>query len=118
GTQVTAVPVPAVALSTMTMQRSLGITLGMLGLLLVIGMAGIVAAAVRDARLEPGTTASASHKRRALFAMAASLALMGLLIWGGARWWKIDAADYSADIYRPLVMKPILNGNQLQLKVI
>ena len=118
GEQMAAVPVPAVALSTMTMQRSLGITLGMLGLFLVIGMAGIVAAAVRDARLAPGTAASASHKRRALFAMVGSLAVMGLLIWGGARWWKIDAADYSADTYRPLVMKPILDGNQLQLKVI
>src|SRR6185437_1023613 len=117
GTQVTAVPVPAVALSTMTMQRSLGITLGMLGLFLVIGMAGIVAAAVRDARLEPGATATAGGRRRAFIATAASLAVMGLFIWGGAKWWNVDAADYSADIYHPLVMTPALDGDQLQLKV-
>jgi hypothetical protein len=117
GERITAVPVPAVALSTMTMQRSLGITLGMLGLFLVIGMAGIVAAAVRDARLEPGITASANRKRRALFAMVGSLVVMGLLVWGGARWWGVDAAEYSADIYHPLVMKPVLDGNELQLEV-
>ena len=54
GEQTVSVPVPAVALSTLKMQRGLGITLGVLGLFLVVSMAGIVAAAVRDARLEPG----------------------------------------------------------------
>ena len=48
------VPVPAVPLSILPMQRALGILLGVLGLFLVLGMAGIVAAAVREARLEPG----------------------------------------------------------------
>ena len=61
GNQTVSVPVPAVALSTLKMQRGLGITLGVLGLFLVVSMAGIVAAAVRDARLEPG----AIHRRTA-----------------------------------------------------
>ncbi|MEO6909496.1 MAG: hypothetical protein ABI158_01050 [Edaphobacter sp.] len=118
GRYTTAVPVPAAALSTMTMHRSLGLTLGMLGLFLMIGMAGMVAAAVRDARLAPGATAAPALRRRARFASVASLAVMALLVWGGAKWWQVDAADYSAAIYRPLVMHPVLDGNQLQLKVI
>ncbi len=73
GRYTTAVPVPAAALSTMTMHRSLGITLGMLGLFLMIGMAGMVAAAVRDARLAPGATAAPALRRRALVASAVSL---------------------------------------------
>jgi hypothetical protein len=118
GQYTTAVPVPAAALSTMTMHRSLGITLGMLGLLLLIGMAGVVAAAVRDARLAPGATASAALRRRALYASAASLVLMAVLVWGGAKWWQVDAADYAAGVFRPLTMEPVLDGNRLQLNVI
>ncbi len=52
GEETASVPVPAVALSTFKMQRGLGITLGVLGLFLLLSMAGM-AAAVRDARLNP-----------------------------------------------------------------
>jgi hypothetical protein len=117
GKQVVSVPVPAMALSTLKMQRGLGITLGVLGLFLVISMAGIVAAAGRDARLLPGAVASPERRRRAFFATVGSLGLMGLMVWGGAKWWNVEAASYSADIYRPLAVEPVLNGNQLDLRV-
>jgi len=117
GEQTTSVPVPAVALSTLKMQRGLGITLGILGLFLVISMAGIVAAAVRDARLEPGAVPSPDRKRRAIFATLGSLVFMALLIWGGAKWWNVEAASYSLDVYRPLKVQPVLVGNVLDLNV-
>src|SRR5947209_3498704 len=62
------VPVPAVPLSILKMQRPLGIMLGMLGLILALGMAGIVAAAVRESRLEPGVQPDPNRRRRALIA--------------------------------------------------
>lgn len=117
GDQVVSVPVPAVALSTLKMQRGLGITLGVLGLFLIISMAGIVAAAVREARLQPGAIPSPERRRRAAFATGGSLVLMGLMVWGGAKWWNVEAASYSAGIYRPLGVVPVLMGNQLDLKV-
>jgi TRAP-type C4-dicarboxylate transport system permease small subunit len=117
GTQTTSVPVPAVALSTLKMQRGLGIVLGVLGLFLVVGMAGIVAAAVRDARLEPGAVPSPGRKRRAVVATAASLVFMALLLWGGATWWNAEAASYSLDVYQPLRVDPVLSGKVLDLKV-
>jgi hypothetical protein len=117
GEQTTSVPVPAVALSTLKMQRGLGIILGVLGLFLVVSMAGIVAAAVRDGRLEPGTVPSPNRRRRALLATAGSLVFMSLLIWGGARWWNVEAASYSLDVYRPLKVEPVLSGNLLDLNV-
>jgi len=117
GTQTTSVPVPAVALSTLKMQRGLGIVLGVLGVFLVVGMAGIVAAAVRDARLEPGAVPSPNRKRRAVVATAGSLIFMSLLLWGGATWWNAEAASYSLDVYRPLRVDPVLSGNVLDLKV-
>jgi TRAP-type C4-dicarboxylate transport system permease small subunit len=117
GTQTTSIPVPAVALSTLKMQRGLGITLGLLGVFLVVSMAGIVAAAVRDARLEPGAIPSPSRRRRALLATVASLVFMALLLWGGAKWWNVEAASYSLDVYHPLKIDPVLSGNTLDLNV-
>jgi hypothetical protein len=117
GQQTTSIPVPAVALSTLKMQRGLGITLGVLGLFLVVSMAGIVAAAVRDARLEPGAIASPNRKRRAVLATAGSLVFMSLLIWGGATWWNVEAASYSLDVYHPLRVDPVLSGSLLDLNV-
>jgi len=117
GEQTTSVPVPAVALSTLKMQRGLGITLGVLGLFLVVSMAGIVAAAVRDARLEPGAVPSPSRKRQAAMATVGSLIFMSLLIWGGAAWWNAEAASYSLDVYHPLNVDPVLAGNVLDLNV-
>jgi hypothetical protein len=117
GVQTTSVPVPAVALSTLKMQRGLGITLGVLGLFLVVSMAGIVAAAVRDARLEPGATPSPSRRRRATLATVGSLVFMSLVVWSGAKWWNAEAATYSLDVYHPLNVDPVLSGNVLDLNV-
>jgi hypothetical protein len=117
GAQTASVPVPAVALSTLKMQRGLGIALGVLGLFLVVSMAGIVAAAVRDARLEPGVVPSPERRRRAVAATAGSLVFMSLLVWGGATWWNAEAASYSLDVYRPLRVDPVLSGNVLDLNV-
>jgi hypothetical protein len=118
GVQTASVPVSAIAISTLKMQRGLGITLAALGFLLVLGMAGIVAASVREARLEPGAVASPSRKRRALFATAASLIFMALLVWAGAKWWNVEAANYSLAVYHPLTVDPALSGNQLDLNVL
>ena len=79
GEQTASVPVPAVALSTLKMQRGLGITLGILGLFLLVSMAGIVAAAVRDARLQPGVIPTPDRKRRAILATIGSIVIMALV---------------------------------------
>jgi hypothetical protein len=117
GDQTVSVPVSAVALSTLKMQHGLGTTLGILGLFLVVSMAGIVAAAVRDARLEPGAILSPDRRRRAILATAGSLAVMALLIWGGATWWNVEAASYALDVYHPMSVTPSLSGNLLDLNV-
>ena len=117
GSYVTAVPVPAVAISTLRMDRSLGIILAVLGVLLVLGMAGIVAAAIREARLKPGLAPSPSARRRAAIATVASLAVMGLFVWGGAVWWNVEAASFADYVYRPLETEAVLSGDTLDLKI-
>jgi hypothetical protein len=117
GSQTVSIPVPAVAISTLKMQRGLAVTLALLGLFLIVSMAGIVAASVREARLEPGATASPGRRRRVIIATAGSLAFMALLLWGGAKWWNVEATGYSLDVYHPLQIDPVLSGNQLDLHV-
>ena len=60
GARQATVPVLAVPVATLHMQTGMGIVLGLLGLFLVLSMAGIAAAAVRESRLQPG----ASRARR------------------------------------------------------
>ena len=111
------VPVPATAVSTLRMSRGLGVTLALLGLFLVITMAGIVAAAVGEARVGPGELPPPSRRRRALVAALATLGVLALLLWGGSTWWDAEAASYAEDIYHPPVVRAALTHDVLDLHV-
>ncbi len=111
------VPVPAMQLSVMRMNRPLGLILGALGLLLAVGIAGIVAAAARESRLSPGVAPNGDRHRRALLVGGATFAIVAFLIWAGGKWWNVEAADYSANIYQPLSLNASLQGDTLDLQI-
>ncbi len=111
------VPVPAVALQMLRMSRSIGIILGVLGLLLVIGVSAIVAAAARESRLAPGAKPSGFNNRRAWIAGSVTLALVLVAVWLGGKWWDVEAADYGEGVYRPLSLTPALKGGTLDLAI-
>jgi len=111
------VPVPAMPLSILPMQRPLGIMLALLGVLLVVGIVGIVAAAVGQSRLNPGVVGGPSARRRALVAGLITLAVTVMIVYGGYKWWNVEATAYAADIYHPLSLSPTLSGNTLDLKI-
>ena len=111
------VPVPAMPLSILPMQRSLGIMLAVLGVLLMIGIVGIVAAAVGQSRLSPGVVGGPAARRKALVASLITLAVTALIVYGGYKWWNAEATTYAADIYHPLSLSPVLDGNTLDLKI-
>jgi hypothetical protein len=111
------VPVAAMPLSILPMQRSLGGILAVLGLILTLGMAGIVAAAVREARLMPGMTPTPARRRRAWIASLATLALLVFGVFAGDHWWKVEAAHYAANIYRPSDLHLALHGDTLDVTV-
>jgi hypothetical protein len=93
----------------------MGIVLGVLGLILMIGVAGIVAAAVREARLAPGAVPSPTRKRRAMIASVAALAFAALMVFLGNKWWNVEAATYASGVYRPMELHAALSGNDLNL---
>ena len=118
GDGVLSIPVPASASSTRGMQTGLGVLLSTLGLLLVVGVVGIVGAAVRDARLAPGAIPSSSSRKRARAAMVAALLLTIAAVAFGNVWWKNEAGSYARYVYKPLVMQSSVGPNHmLRLKI-
>ncbi len=55
GPATASVPVVAVPIAVLRMDKGMGTILALLGLFLVLSMAGIVAASVSEARVPPGT---------------------------------------------------------------
>ena len=118
GHGVWSVPLPAAAQGTRKMQRSLGIFLSALGLLLVIGMTGIVGAAARESQLDPSQSAPPQRRRSATIAMTVAFALLVTGVLLGNWWWKSEAADYASQVYKPLAMDATLTRtNLLDLKL-
>jgi hypothetical protein len=117
GPETASVPVLAVPVTTLKMQRGMGWTLALLGLFLVVSMAGIVAAAVRDAALAPGASPTPLLRRRGLIAMSISLVLMAGMVYLGGKWWNVEAANYSGNIFAPAATIATLSGDELDLHV-
>jgi hypothetical protein len=117
GTASASVPVPAMALSVLRMNRSLGLLLAALGVALVLGIVGIVAAASRESRLVPGEAPDAPRRRHAIVMGAVAFAVVIAAVLLGARWWNVEAADYASFVFRPLGLTPTLRGSTLDLKM-
>ena len=49
--------------------------------------------------------------------MTASLIVMALMVYGGAKWWNVEAASYADDIYQPLHVEAGLKGDTLDLNI-
>ena len=111
------VPVPAMALSVLRMNRPLGLLLAALGVLLVVGIVGIVAAASRESRLTPGDVPGAARRKRALVMGAVAFAVVVAAVWLGGRWWDVEAAAYASYVYQPLALTPSLRGSTLDLQI-
>jgi hypothetical protein len=117
GAAIASVPVPAVPTRIMRMQRPLGAMLAVLGCVLVLGVVGIVMAAVREARLSPGSKAQPSRRVRALLAGAAAFIICAVAVYFGGKWWNVEAADYAAEMHHNSEMRPSLERNDLILAI-
>jgi hypothetical protein len=112
------VPLPAVATHSAKMDAPLGVLLAFLGVALVAGMVGIIGAANRDAKLEPGEAPSPSQKKRALVLMAcATIVLIGVVI-AANKWWSVDASANARLNYKlPQMQVSLAAGNVLHLQL-
>ena len=94
------VPVSMVATTVREMPPQLGLTLGVLGLVLVAGLVTIVGAAARESVLVPGEEPDLRRRRRGWIAMGTTVVLVGLILWGGRLWWQAEDRAYRRGVSR------------------
>ena len=104
-----AVPVSTTASRRLEMRNGMAVTLLALAALLFAGLLSLVGAGVRESVLSPGDLPRARDRRRARVAMAATAAVLAVLLAAGRTWWdRIDAA------YRQRLFKPYHVVTRLQ----
>ena len=114
-----AIPLPSTSTSVRTMSPWMGAGLALVGLMLLVGMAGIAGAGVREAVLPPGTVADDARRWRGKRATALTLVLLVAAVALGDRWWNVEAAAYGRSVYKPLRLTATLRedgGLTLQLR--
>ena len=114
-----AVPVPAFARRTLSMQRSLGVLLFALMFFLSVGVVAIAGAAAREGVLKPGESPSLSQKGRGRLAAAlAAFVVIGILGLGNW-WWNLEASDLKQRMLytAPPLAASLEAANQLRLRI-
>src|SRR5438309_10195351 len=106
-----AVPIPAIAQRTLPMQRSLGLLLFVLMIVLSLAMISIVAAAVREGNLAPGAPAPAARERRVRLAAGIGRLVVAAVLTVGGLWWRADARQYASHIYTPPEIEALISAN-------
>lgn len=117
GTGEFSVPVPTLPQRTAQMQRAFAAMLVILLGVLVLGLISIAGAGVGEAKLPPGSEPDAVVRSRAQRARLITAVLLALGIWGGAGWWRSEAAQYDRGLYRPLALSAAVTGDTLQLSL-
>src|SRR5579862_6253816 len=101
GSGTVAVPVSTAASRRLEMRSGMAVALLALAALLFAGLLSLVGAGVRESVLTPGEPPRARDRRRARLAMAATAAVLAVLLVAGKSWWdRIDAA-YRQRLFRP-----------------
>ncbi len=110
GTGAAVVPVLSLATEQRQMTRGLSWLLAALGAFLFAGVLTIVGAAVRESVLPPGASPDGGRRRRGWIAIGATAIGLVVALWGGWRWWAIEAAAYRDSVlYRPLDMRVVVD---------
>jgi hypothetical protein len=111
------VPIPALALQVKKMDRPLGVALFAVMFLLVAGIVAIVGAAVKEAKLKPGSAPPPENRRAARITMGATAVGLAAIVILGFRWWNSDESVYLSHVYKPLIMNPKVAGSKLSLEI-
>jgi hypothetical protein len=111
------VPVPALSTRVLAMQKTVAAILLVLGLVLCVGIVSIAGASAREAVVEPGREPEVSRVRNARVVMAVAAVGVVVLLGFGKQWWGSEEGDYMRVIFKPLVLRPGLNGSRLTLRL-
>jgi hypothetical protein len=106
-----AVPVDALALRTLQMERWRALVLLPFALFIVFGFIAIVGASTGQAQTDPGQRLSPGRRRRAWIARGVATVFVAIVLVLGNWWWNVEASDYAGYIYKPLEMHPSLDSS-------
>jgi hypothetical protein len=115
GTANVLVPVASVATGRLGMNPVLGVLLAALGIMLFAGLVNIVYKAAGESLVESGDP-DAARRRSARRVAAIAVPILGLAIFGGARWWGAVDTEYQRSIYTPSPLNVVLRGDTLDLR--
>jgi hypothetical protein len=115
GTANVLVPVASVATGRLGMNPVLGALLAILGIMLFAGLVNIVYKGAGESLVEAGDP-DAARRRSARRVAAIATPIIGLAIFGGARWWGAVDREYQRSIYTPSPITVALRGDTLDLK--
>jgi hypothetical protein len=110
------VPIPAVAQSILTMDRTLGAVLFALMTLLALAFISIVVAGVREAAVAPGEQPPRNRKRLVIASVIASSIVIAAL-WLGKWWWDAEASTYASFVAQPWKFDSRVEGCTLSLPI-
>jgi hypothetical protein len=110
------VPIASVATGRLAMSPALGVLLAAFGLVLLAGLVNIVHKSAGESLVDSTAALDPARRRRARRVAALSIPILGLAVFGGARWWGAVDRDYDATMYRPSPLMLSLEGNALRLK--
>ena len=101
------VVVPLVALPGRRLQFNgpLAILLTAVACVLALGLFTIVGAAVRESVLPPGVEPDGQRRRRARFAIARAVVIVGIVITGTGAWWRSEDSEFTRRLFRPMAVR-------------
>jgi hypothetical protein len=111
------VPVPAMATHTVGMEKALECLLIVLAVILSAGLISLVGAAVGEATVEPGGIPSVRQKKRSRAAMVVATSMIGIILYAGNSWWKVEAAFNAQISYKLPVVAATVDENRLILRL-
>ncbi len=115
-----AVPVPSFARQSLPMNGFLRGLLGFLLVFLTLSLVLIAGAIVRESSLAPGEAPRSSNKLRAMVVMVSSVAVIGVILFLGAKWWGVETAHYENNVNffkPPHAETSIADGDRLVIRV-
>ena len=113
------VPVNSLATGRLPLSRGLGAILVVLGLLLVGGLITIIRAAAGESLVAPGERLEPARRRRANIRALVFTPLLGLGLFGGAKWWNAEDSAYRRNMYGSPAADPTfdLSGGRRTLRL-
>ncbi|HUD82394.1 MAG TPA: hypothetical protein VMQ67_02780 [Candidatus Saccharimonadales bacterium] len=104
------VPLNSIAMQRLAMTPEMSLLFLGVGTFVVVLLISVVGAAIREGRLPPGQEISPLRRRRGWYARGITVAVIGIALFLGDKWWNSVDKDYRLNrLYRPQAIQTELD---------